>query len=50
LLQRLQSKKGYPKAAVAVARHLAEATFHMLRKNEPYKEPALKRYVSSSRG
>lgn len=50
LLIRLKSKKGYPKAAVAVARHLAEATYHMLRKNEPYKEPALKRHVSSSRG
>lgn len=50
LLERIKSKKGYPKAAVAVARHLAEATYHMLRKNEPYKEPVLKRHVSSSWG
>jgi len=39
LLQRIQKHKGYPKAAVAVARHLAEATYCMLKHNEPYREP-----------
>lgn len=50
LLRRIQKQKGYPKAAVAVARHLAEATYGMLKKNEPYKEPGLRKTVSSSLG
>jgi len=50
LLKRIQKQKGYPKAAVAVARHLAEATYGMLKKNEPYKEPGLKKAVSCSQG
>jgi transposase len=50
LLQRIQKHKGYPKAAVAVGRHLAEATYCMLKRNEPYREPNLRRPVLSSQG
>lgn len=50
LLRRIQKHKGYAKAAVAVGRHLAEATYCMLRRNEPYREPGLKKAVSSSQG
>lgn len=50
LLKRIQKQKGYPKAAVAVGRHLAEATYCMLKRNEPYHEPNLKRTVLSSQG
>jgi len=50
LLRRIQKQKGYAKAAVAVGRHLAEATYCMLKRNEPYCEPNLKKTVSSSQG
>lgn len=40
LYQRLHRRKGHAKAIVAVARHLAEATFWMLKKGQPYREPA----------
>jgi transposase len=40
LYQRLHRRKGHAKAIVAVARHLAEATFWMLKRQEPYREPA----------
>ena len=39
LYQRLKARRGYGKAKVAVARHLSEATFWMLKKGEPYREP-----------
>jgi len=39
LYQRLRRHKGHAKAIVAVARHLAEATYWMLKKQEPYREP-----------
>ncbi len=42
---RIKGKKGHAKAIGAVARHLAEATFWVLTKKEPYKEP-----VSPTRG
>ena len=45
LYQRVKSRKGHAKAVVAVARHLAEATYWVLTKEEPYREP-----VSSSQG
>jgi len=38
---RIRSKKGHPKAIGAVARHLAEAAFWILTKNENYKDPIL---------
>lgn len=50
LLKRIQKHKGYPKAAVAVGRHLAEATYCMLKRNEPYHEPNLRKPVLSSQG
>jgi transposase len=50
LLKRIQKQKGYPKAAVAVGRHLAEATYCMLKRNEPYQEPNLRKTVLSSQG
>ena len=50
LLKRIQKQKGYPKAAVAVGRHLAEATYCMLKRNEPYHEPNLRKTVLSSQG
>jgi transposase len=39
LYQRIKARRGYGKAKVAVARHLAEASFWMLKKGEPYREP-----------
>ena len=44
LYRRIRERKGHAKAAVAVARHLAEATYWMLKKNENYREP-----ISSTR-
>jgi len=45
LYRRVRERRGHGKAIVAVARHLAEASYWMLRKNEPYQEP-----VSSTQG
>lgn len=39
LYQRVKANKGHGKAAVAVARHLAESTYWVLKKHEVYKEP-----------
>lgn len=39
LYQRIKARKGHAKAVVAVARHLAEASYWILKKQEPYKEP-----------
>jgi transposase len=39
LYQRVRAKKEHGTAIVAVARHLAESTYWVLKKNEPYKEP-----------
>jgi transposase len=39
LYQRIKTNKGHGKAIVAVARHLAESTYWILKKKEPYKEP-----------
>lgn len=41
LYQRLRDRKGHAKAVGAVARHLAEASFWVLRRDEPYRDPAL---------
>lgn len=40
LYHRLAPGKGYGRAIVAVARHLAEASYWVLRKRQPYKSPA----------
>lgn len=39
LYERLRVRRGHNKAKVAVARHLSEAAFWMLKKGEPYREP-----------
>lgn len=39
LYGRLKPRRGHGKAKVAVARHLSEACFWMLKKGEPYREP-----------
>jgi transposase len=39
LYERLARRKGHAKAIGAVARHLAEATYWMLRNGEAYREP-----------
>jgi transposase len=39
LYERIARRKGHPKAIGAVARHLAEATYWILSKQEPYREP-----------
>jgi len=41
LYVRLKSRKGHPKAVGALARHLAEATWHVLHRREPYRDPTL---------
>lgn len=40
LYGRIRVRKGHQKAVGAVARHRAEASFWILKKGEPYKEPA----------
>jgi transposase len=42
-LYRRLLRKGHPKAIGAVARHLAEAAFHVLRGKQMYRDPALDR-------
>jgi len=39
LYERTRQRKGHAVAVGAVARHLAEAAYWMLRKNQPYREP-----------
>jgi transposase len=41
LYERIRHRKGHAKAVGAVARHLAESTYWILKKKEPYKDPAL---------
>ena len=43
LYQRIKSRKGHAKAIGAVARHLAEATYHVLQRRQAYREPAAQR-------
>jgi len=43
LYRRLKQHPGHSKAIGAVARHLAEATFHVLTRKETYRDPALQR-------
>jgi transposase len=43
LYRRLRSQKGHAKAIGAVARHLAEAAWHVLNRKEAYRDPAMKR-------
>ncbi len=39
LYEGIKARRGHGKAIMAVARHLAEASFWMLKKGEPYREP-----------
>ena len=50
LYERLRAAKNHGKAAVAVARHLAEATWWMLQKKQAYREPAPASRSSSENG
>jgi len=43
LYERIRKRKGHPKAIGAVARHLAESTYHVLTRGEPYRDPILKK-------
>lgn len=49
LYQRVAYRRGHHKAVGAVARHLAEAAFHMLTRNQDYKEPVLNRKGGNQR-
>ena len=49
LYLRIRQRKGHQKAVGAVARHLAEATYWILKKGEGYQEPR-KQTVSSTKG
>lgn len=42
LYRRLRERKGHSKAIGALARHLAEATFHVLRRQQPYQDPTVR--------
>jgi len=50
LYERLRASKNHGKAAVAVARHLAEASWWMLTKKQAYREPAPASMPSSNTG
>ncbi len=39
LYERVAKRKGHQKAIGAVARHMAEAVYWILTKNEPYRDP-----------
>jgi transposase len=45
LYARVRERRGPQKAAGAVARHLAEATYWILKKKEPYREPKERGFV-----
>jgi transposase len=47
LYMRIRDKKGHAKAVGAVGRHLAEASFWVLTRNEDYQEPNLKSFSST---
>jgi transposase len=48
LYQRIRRTKNHQKAVVAVARHLAEASYWVLTKQEVYREPCIARQALSS--
>ncbi|HUQ91950.1 MAG TPA: IS110 family transposase [Bryobacteraceae bacterium] len=50
LYDRLRAAKNHGKAAVAVGRHLAEASWWMLHKKQTYREPAPASIASSNNG
>ncbi len=48
LYERVKRQRGHPKAIGAVGRHLAEATYWVLRNLEPYRDPATDRAPGES--
>ena len=48
LYERIRAKKGHSVAIGAVSRHLAEATYWVLMKSEPYREPQNSKAISST--
>lgn len=50
LYERIRRAKGHSKAIIAVGRHLAEAVYCMVSKDESYREPKKHRNVSSTPG
>jgi transposase len=50
LLRRVSQHKGHAKAMGAVARHLAEASYGILKNNEPYHEPGRQKVISPGQG
>jgi hypothetical protein len=49
LYRRIRERRGHAKAVVAVARHLSEAAYWVLKKKEAYKEPKSHTPTSSNR-
>jgi len=49
LYKRLRQRKGHGRAVTAVARHLAEAAFWVLKKQQPYQQPQGCRVSSTHR-
>ena len=47
LYKRIKARKDHPKAIGAVARHLAEATYHVWIKETPYRDPSLNQALST---
>jgi transposase len=45
LYERIRQRKGHTIAVGAVARHLAEATYWMMTKNQPYQEPVFRKVL-----
>jgi len=50
LYRRLRARKGHAKAIGAVARHVAEAVWHVWSRQEAYRDPALRKEGGSSEG
>lgn len=50
LYARLRARKGHAKAVGAIARHLAEATYWVLSRKQPYRDPALNKNKSIQGG
>lgn len=50
LYERIRQRRGHPQAVGAVARHLAEATYWMLKKGETYRDPGHSSTEAQARG
>lgn len=47
IYKRIKARKGHPKAIGAVARHLAEAVYHVCKKEASYRDPSLNQVLST---